>query len=233
MTAPPSSSVAPPPPEVVAAVAARSYVALVHHPVYDRNRRVVTTAITNLDIHDIARSARTFGLAGYFIVTPVAAQRDLAARILGHWHDTDAEDAPRNEFRREALLAVAVLADVDAARAEIARREGELPLVVVTSARPLRVGGEAPLEAPALVAHAAAMRRPLLILLGTGWGLADSVLDRVDHSLAPIYGHTTYNHLSVRSAAAILLDRLFGQRSPASPTATDPTARETPKEQVS
>jgi len=32
----------------------------------------------------------------------------------------------------------------------------------------------------------------------------------VDHRLAPIQGVSNYNHLSVRSAAAIILDRLLG-----------------------
>ena len=31
----------------------------------------VATAITNLDVHDIARSSRTYGLGGYFVVTPI------------------------------------------------------------------------------------------------------------------------------------------------------------------
>ena len=66
-------------------LAARSYAALVHHPVLEKGGRVVTTAVTNLDVHDIARASRTYGLAGYFIVTPIAAQRKLVEEILGHW----------------------------------------------------------------------------------------------------------------------------------------------------
>ena len=62
----------------LARVAQQTYLALVHYPVYDRHRRVVATAITNLDIHDIARSSRTYQLAGYFLVHPVTAQRELA-----------------------------------------------------------------------------------------------------------------------------------------------------------
>ena len=58
-------------------------VALVHHPVYDKHHKVVSTALTNLDLHDIARSSRTYGVESYFIVHPVAAQRELAARIAG------------------------------------------------------------------------------------------------------------------------------------------------------
>ena len=36
----------------------QTWVALVHHPVYDKNHKVVATALTNLDLHDIARSSR-------------------------------------------------------------------------------------------------------------------------------------------------------------------------------
>jgi hypothetical protein len=52
---------------------------------------------------------------------------------------------------------------------------------------------------------------PFLILFGTGWGLAEEVKDCSDYILAPIEGEG-YNHLSVRSAAAIILDRLIGDR---------------------
>ena len=55
--------------------------------------------------------------------------------------------------------------------------------------------------------------RPFLILLGTGWGLTETVLAQSDALLEPIQGETDYNHLSVRSAAAILLDRLLGKES--------------------
>jgi tRNA (guanine37-N1)-methyltransferase len=51
--------------------------------------------------------------------------------------------------------------------------------------------------------------RPWLILFGTGHGLAAEVLERADVALPPIRPGV-YNHLSVRAAAAITLDRLFG-----------------------
>lgn len=186
----------------------RTFVALVHHPVYDRDRRIIATAITNLDIHDLARSSRTYGLAGYHLVTPIAAQRELALRILGHWRNSDGEGAPKNEFRREALAPVDVFSSVEESRVAVARAVGTEPLVVGTSARRLEhsVGyRQLPLD-PELAS------RPLLILFGTGWGLADEVVDRVDRVLAPIQAGANYNHLSVRSAAAIILDRLFGDR---------------------
>ena len=50
----------------------------------------------------------------------------------------------------------------------------------------------------------------VLLLLGTAWGLAPEVLAMADGVLPPIRGVSGFNHLSVRSAAAILFDRLLG-----------------------
>jgi hypothetical protein len=61
------------------------------------------------------------------------------------------------------------------------------------------------------VAEASANPAPLLIVLGSGWGLADSLIPSVSHVLAPIEGASEWNHLAVRSAGAVLLDRLFGR----------------------
>ncbi len=187
-------------------LASRTVVALVHHPVLDRTGKVITTAITNLDIHDLARSSRTYGLAAYHLITPVAAQRELATRIIDHWKS--GEGAAMNDFRRQALDPVTVFSTVEDSRAAVEKILGAPPLVVATSARslPNSVGYRA-LPADPLLAT-----RPLLILMGTGWGLADEVVDRVDRVLAPIQGGADYNHLSVRSDAAIILDRLFGDR---------------------
>ena len=53
--------------------------------------------------------------------------------------------------------------------------------------------------------------RPVLLLFGTGWGLAPEVLDACDWVLEPVRSPTGYNHLSVRSAASIVVDRLWGE----------------------
>jgi hypothetical protein len=50
---------------------------------------------------------------------------------------------------------------------------------------------------------------PHLLILGTGWGLTREVMDRADLVLEPIVGVGSYNHLPVRAAAAIMLDRLM------------------------
>jgi len=53
--------------------------------------------------------------------------------------------------------------------------------------------------------------QPFLIVFGTGWGLTESILAQSDYVLEPIEGGTDYNHLSVRAAAAIIMDRLLGR----------------------
>ncbi|GAB4532281.1 MAG: tRNA (guanosine(37)-N1)-methyltransferase TrmD [Haliangiales bacterium] len=190
--------------------AANVYVALVHHPVHDRNRRVVTSAITNLDLHDIARSTTTYGLAGYFVVTPVTAQRDKAARILSVWTDS-AEATHPSDNRGEALARVEAVADLDAACAAIEARHGVPPRVIATSAQ----AGSDALGFGALAAELRAdPERPVLLMFGTGWGLAEAAMARAERVLAPIAGRPAFNHLSVRSAVAIVLDRLFGLREP-------------------
>ncbi|WP_428269630.1 tRNA (guanosine(37)-N1)-methyltransferase TrmD [Haliangium sp.] len=198
--------------------AAGVYLALVHYPVYDRGRRVVTSAITNLDLHDIARSTATYGLAGYFVVTPVAAQRDKVARILSVWRRPEGGEGarpgdnrtqPGADNRAEALSGVEAVADVAAARAAIEARHGRPPRGVATSAR----AGAGALDYDTLRARLHAHPgAPVLLLLGTGWGLADELVATADDLLAPVCGRTAFNHLSVRSAAAVILDRLFGQR---------------------
>ena len=81
----------------------RLAIALVHHPVLDKNGQIVTTAVTNMDIHDIARSAATYGVRRFYVVTPVKALRRTWERrpdLLAQAELTDDEraflDALRN-----------------------------------------------------------------------------------------------------------------------------------------
>ena len=55
------------------------YVGLVHYPIYDKHFNVIATAITNYDLHDISRSAKTYGVKKYFIIHHVPGQLELAA----------------------------------------------------------------------------------------------------------------------------------------------------------
>ena len=183
------------------------WIALLHHPVLNRERAVVTTAITNLDVHDIARAARTYGVRRYFVVTPIERQRDLAQAIVGHWRT--GPGASRVPERGEALRLVETVPALDDAVAAVTAEAGARPVLVATCARPGRatIGFER-------MGEILRAQQPTLLLFGTGWGLADEVLARVDHVLAPIdTPGGDYNHLSVRSAAAVMLDRLLGRHS--------------------
>jgi hypothetical protein len=178
------------------------YLALVHHPVYNKNGAVVTTAVTNMDIHDIGRLARTFDVRGYYLCTPVPTLRRLVTRIIRHWET--GPGATYNATRKEALALVRQAEDLDGAIADIDRETGQLATVVATSAR----SGGNRLAFDALRARLREVCPPQLLVLGTGWGLTEAVLGRADDVLEPIDGVGDYNHLSVRSAAAIMLDRL-------------------------
>lgn len=178
------------------------YLALLHYPVYDKDHKVVTTSITNMDIHDIARSARTYGVVRYFVVTPVRTLRALSDKILDHWRH--GYGSVYNETRKDALSLVAMADDLEGVVSAITQETGIAPRIVVTSAR------SGPKRSPF-----AEVKRlldepgvPLLLVLGTGWGLTEAVLDKADVVLEPIRGVGEYNHLSVRAAAAIMLDRL-------------------------
>jgi tRNA (guanine37-N1)-methyltransferase len=178
-------------------------VALIHYPVMNKEGKVITSSITNLDIHDIARSCCTYGVKHYYIVHPVKVLRRLAGKILEHWDV--GYGAGYNPNRKEALGASRVVTDFDEVLIDIEERTGKLPKVVTTSAQP----SSDLISFTNLSAKLRASSDPHLIIFGTGWGLAQEFLDRADYRLEPIYGPGEYNHLSVRAAAAIILDRLL------------------------
>lgn len=182
-----------------------TFLCLVHHPTVDRNGKLVTTAITSLDLHDFARLARTYGLGGVFAQTNQKSQVELAGRLLGHW--VDGWGGNYNPNRKEALEGLSLIGSVEEAIAEVKRRTGQKPRVAATSARN---------DGPPRISYKKARRifsgkRSGLILFGTGWGLAPEVFDHCEAVIEPIGSPEGYNHLSVRSAASITVDRLFGK----------------------
>ena len=184
----------------------RLAIALVHHPVLDKAGDVVTSAVTNIDVHDLSRSARTYGATDCFVTTPIEAQRTLVQTILGHWtHGSSGERIPS---RRDALGIVRVVPSLEAAIEALGGRSAVE--VWTTAAR--SDAGTAPLFADYGEA-AASLRgddpRAVLVVFGTSWGLAPALVSASDRRLPPIEGPTAYNHLSVRAACAIILDRLL------------------------
>ena len=182
----------------------RLYVALVHHPVFDKNGATIASAVTNLDLHDIARCCRTYGVKGYHVITPLADQAVLVKRILDHW--ISGAGGTYNPKRRQALELIRVTESFRESVAEIAGAEGRQPLTVATTAR--RVAGSL---ACRQLREMLANGMPVLLAFGTAWGLTDEFMAAADHILDPLVGTNTYNHLSVRSAVSIILDRLLGR----------------------
>jgi hypothetical protein len=179
--------------------------ALLHHPVYDKNGQVVTTSVTNLDIHDIARSARTFGISRYYLVNPSPGQQQLVGRLLSHW--LEGWGASYNTKRREALETVRLSSELGDVIEEVRADSGLRPRLVVTGAAPRK----ATISCSLLRHEMETSEDFFLLIFGTGWGLAEEIFTAADFILDPITGPGAYNHLSVRSAAAIYLDRLFGR----------------------
>lgn len=182
------------------------YLALLHFPVVDKNGAVVTSSITNLDIHDIARACRTYGVKRFYIVHPVETLRKLAAKIINHWRE--GYGSVYNDTRKEALSLVRLVDALEDSISDIQRECRTKPRLIATSAR--RPREEQITTFSELKNVLEKDQHPYLILLGTGWGLDRSVFARADSVLEPIEGGESYNHLSVRSAAAILLDRILG-----------------------
>jgi hypothetical protein len=185
---------------------ANLFLGLVHYPVYDKNKEVVASAVTNFDIHDIARCARTYGLEGFYIITPLESQVQLTERLISHWKE--GYGATYNPTRKDSLSVVRITRTIDETEKEISAAWGKKVKRVATGASPH----------PDNVSFQDMSKRirdpetPFLILFGTGWGLTREVKDGADYVLAPIEGRG-YNHLSVRSAVAIILDRLLGDRT--------------------
>ena len=106
----------------------RVYCALVHYPVKDREGASVSTSVTNLDVHDIARSSRTYQLSGYYLVTPITAQHAIIERILGHW-EPGAAGAGRIPQRAEALRLITIARSIEEAIEDIQQRDGRWVIV--------------------------------------------------------------------------------------------------------
>lgn len=196
-----------PKPTESGAAKAAVYLALLHFPVYDKNHQVVTTSVTNMDIHDISRSGRTYGVSGFYVVTPVKALQKLARKIIDHWETGYGSEY--NVTRKQALEIARIANSLDDVIIDIERETGKKPAIVVTSARP--IGSRTSFTALRDMLNN--NTRPFLIICGTGWGLTEAIISQSDYVLEAIEGYTDYNHLSVRSAAAIVLDRLMGRQA--------------------
>ncbi len=185
--------------------AANLTVALVHHPVVDKNGDTIAAAVTALDLHDIARASKTFGVGAFYVVTPLEDQRTLVRQIVDHW--VTGVGAKYNPDRQAALELIRLECSLKDAMADMKASVGETPQVVVTSARMEKSD-----LSYAALGQMVRNRQPVLLVFGTAWGLSSEVTAAADYRLSPINGRGDYNHLAVRSAVSIILDRVLGDR---------------------
>jgi hypothetical protein len=181
--------------------------ALVHYPVINKNNEIIGSAVTNLDLHDISRAAKTYGIDSLYVITPYSDQQELFQELLDHW--LKGHGAAYNAMRGEALSLVQICDDMDQVLDRVTEKWQQRPTVLATCAQ----------QKHSVVWSYEKVRQKIseggcfLILFGTAWGLAQEVIEAGDGILPPITGTGSYNHLSVRSAAAIVLDRLLGARN--------------------
>lgn len=182
------------------------YLALIHYPVLNKFGDIINTSITNLDIHDIARSCCTFGIKNYFIVTPLESQKEMLDRILGFWNGKTAQKY--NSDRSQALSLIQYAASVQDVVEFIISQEKLDPVIVSTTA----VKRDDQISFDHFKEVIFSSKRPCLLLFGTGNGLTENLITASDYILKPVLGNTEYNHLSVRSAAAVIMDRLLSEK---------------------
>lgn len=175
-----------------------------HFPVVNKQGDLVTSSVTTLDVHDMSRICRTYGVETLFVVTPLEVQRELVGQIIDHWQT--GFGATYNPTRKEALGITRVTGTLQEAIAEVEEATGGTPQILVPDAR----------RFPNVMSYPRARKMlqqggVYLILFGTAWGLDPSQVERADIVLAPIEGRSGYRHLPVRAAAAVILDRLLGE----------------------
>ena len=186
-------------------ISMRLYIGLLHYPVYNKNYQTIASAITNLDLHDLSRLAKTYGVKNFFVITPLEDQQRLAERILRHW--SIGYGARYNRYRKEAVELITIVSSLDESLKEITKIEDEKPLLIATDASKQDERSITYSSAAEIINS----EKTVMIIFGTAWGLDKKIINKADYILEPIRGQNDYNHLSVRAAASIILDRLVGR----------------------
>jgi len=125
--------------------------------------------------------------------------------ILAYWRE--GYGGIYNPDRQEAFRLLRLAPDLEEVKKELCKQTGQQVWTVATDARPY----------PGQVAYGEMRRiikeeeKTVLLLFGTGWGMQDRLIQDCDYILKPVEPGRSYNHLSVRSAVSIILDRLLGE----------------------
>lgn len=180
-------------------------IALLHYPAMDREGRIIVTSFTTMDLHDIARPARAYEIHRFYIVQPIDAQRLVIKRQIDYWLSEEGRKA--NPTRYEIVQLVKLKYTLDEVVEDLEKEKGKRPVLVGTDAR----------KYPNTVTYRELKEkiekrdREFLIVFGTGYGIPPDMMRTFDLILEPIYGAGDWNHLSVRNAVAIILDRLLSR----------------------
>lgn len=185
------------------------YVVIMHSQVIvGDGHKVGHTSVASIDIHDIARSCKTYGIKNFFIVTQLEDQFKIVNTFFDFWHSKKGKDY--NLSRYNAIESVILKKTFESVIEHIKQKENADPIIITTSAKPHGNSVKIDYFSQGLVWKE---NRPVLIVFGTGQGLSDEIMNKSNFILTPIRGLTSYNHLSVRSAAAVILDRWLGLNS--------------------
>lgn len=181
-------------------------VVLIHYPVYNKKGEIVATSVTSTEVHDVTRTCMTFNVKLCYIVTPLERQREIIESMKMHW--TEGYGAKYNPFRADAMSLLRTARSLDEVITQMGNGGSE-PLVVGTSAKKREEKNITYNEFYEMIVE---KKVNAILLFGTGWGLTDEIVKRCDRILEPISGPGNYNHLSVRVAMGIVLDRIFNPR---------------------
>lgn len=183
----------------------RLAIGLVHYPILDKEKNIVSTNVTNFDIHDIARAARMYGAEKYYIIHPMQEQLMFVERVLDHWRT--GQGSKFNPSRKVALSRVAT-----APSFADAFKDWGVPdaMTIATHAKPIE--GVDTVSFRQLRESMFIEKKPCFLLFGTGYGMTDEFMKACTAILEPIRGAPPddFRHLSVRSAVSICLDRIMG-----------------------
>ncbi len=170
---------------------ANLYIGLVHYPIMNKHKEVITTAITNYDIHDIARASITYDVSKYFVIHNIPAQRELVSTIMEHWKS--GFGSTYNPDRKDAFTGVELVNSIAVAVRTIEDIEGIKPIVATTDARTY----DNTISYARMREHLENEGRPVLVLFGTGYGMTKETMESFDYILEPIYGHGEGREITV------------------------------------
>jgi len=191
--------------EVVRRYIPPHYLVVMHTDVVLPTGEVGETSITSIDMHDIARSARTYGVENVFIVTPLEDQQKIVRRLLTFWQE---EGRAYNMSRQDAVARVELAESFDSVISKIRGKHNVSPCVIATTAHAQYEHTLTYYDQETVWSR----HQPVACILGTARGLSNTIIEQSTYVFDPIEGMTDFNHLSVRSAAAVMLDRWLGIR---------------------